>query len=70
MWPEHVPAFELWMQVQTQWQVSMAGPTGLDYAGVEALMRIKRVMRPKLRFLQLQAMERGALQGWAEMREK
>lgn len=34
--PECVPAFDLFMAVQTQWRVGPLGPTGLDYAGVRA----------------------------------
>lgn len=66
--PELAPAFELWTQVQTQWRIGLAGPTGLDYCGVEAVMRIQG-LRPKVqreRLWQIQAMERAALGYWAE----
>lgn len=36
LWPENVPVLGLWGAVQTQWRVGMAGPIGLDYAGVRA----------------------------------
>lgn len=38
LWPENWPAFELFSQLQTQWKVGMAGPTGLDYATLFLLM--------------------------------
>ena len=66
--PDLAPAFELWTQLQTQWRIGMAGPTGLDYCGVEALMRMQG-LRPKVqreRLWQIQAMERAALDFWAE----
>jgi len=31
VWPENWPAFSLFQYLQTQWRVSMGGPTGLDY---------------------------------------
>lgn len=31
VWPENWQTFELFSQMQTQWRVGMAGPTGLDY---------------------------------------
>ena len=68
LWPELAPGFELWTQLQTQWRVGMAGPTGLDYSGVAAVMRMLG-LRPKVqreRLWQIQAMERAALDFWAE----
>jgi len=63
-----VPAFELWSAVQTQWRVGMGGPTGLDYAGVEAVLRVLGVRgeQRRERFALLQAMERAALREWAD----
>lgn len=71
LWPENVPAFDLWAELQTQWRVGPAGPTGLDYAGVAAHLQHAHRLRPRAlreRWEQLQAMEQGALQGWAEKR--
>lgn len=36
LWPENLPAFELFNDVQTQWHVGPVGPTGLNYPGVRA----------------------------------
>lgn len=31
IWPEHLAAFELFVELRSQWRVGMAGATGLDY---------------------------------------
>jgi len=31
VWPENVAVYRLFCDLQTQWRVGMAGPTGLDY---------------------------------------
>ncbi len=73
LWPENLPTFNLWRgRLQTQWHVGMAGPTGLDYLGVECVLRIYGI-RGKQRvetFAQLQAMELASLAAWQEEREK
>lgn len=68
LWPEHVPALELWGIVGTQWLYSgMGGATGLNYGGVEAAMRLHGVPRADRadRFAELRVMERAALAEWA-----
>jgi len=70
LWPENEPAFLFWMSLQTQWHVGMAGPTGLNYQGVEICMR-RRGVRPSERdrmFDLVQVMERAALDEWAKAR--
>ncbi len=63
MWPENWPAVELFLACATQWRVDgMSGAVlGLDYQGVEALMRIRRVRDRAALFDDLQIMERAAL---------
>ena len=71
LWPENVPAFELWLAVQTQWRMGPNGPIGLDYAGVEAHMRCGLRMRPRQlrrRWGELRAMEQAALEEFAQRR--
>lgn len=34
VWPENHRAFDLFWEMQTQWRVGFAGPTGLDYGSV------------------------------------
>lgn len=72
IWPECVPLWNLWLELQTQWRVSAglggSGRTGLDYAGVSAWMRGARglrgdALREALRCVA--AMERAALGEWA-----
>lgn len=68
LWPENVPAWDLWMGVQTQWRVGVGGREGLDYAGVEVEMRMQRVRpnRRRRRWAELKVMERTALRVWRE----
>jgi hypothetical protein len=70
LWPEHVPALRLWNELSTQWRVGMEGPTGLDYAAVEAFMRIDGPRGPERRerFAELRILEREALRVWADQR--
>jgi len=70
LWPENEEAFRFWLAVQTQWNVGMAGPTGLNYHGVEICMR-RRGVRAATRnhlFELVQAMERATLDEWASAR--
>lgn len=67
LWPENEEAFGVWLAIQTQWSVGMAGATGLDYPGVETCLRMHG-FKPKARqrlFLQVQMMERACLEEWA-----
>lgn len=70
LWPENEEPFLFWLSVQTQWNVGMGGPTGLNYQGVEICMR-RRAIRAGERnrlFELVQAMERAALDEWANTR--
>jgi hypothetical protein len=31
VWPENMPAINLFSSISTQWRTGMSGPTGLDY---------------------------------------
>jgi len=72
LWPENVPVWTLWQSVQTQWRIGMGGPTGLDYAGIEALMRMRNVSRAERPELieGLQVMEVVALEEFAAKAER
>lgn len=50
-------------RLSTQWRHGMAGPTGLDYASVLALLRAARLPRDRREaiFDDIQIMERAAL---------
>lgn len=60
----------LFMRVQTQWRYGFSGPTGLDYCGVEAAMRMAKVGNQELIFSDLQIMEVAALKTLAAERAK
>ena len=70
LWPANVAVFNLWLAIQTQWHVGMNGRTGLDYASVEACMRLHQVRKKEQRemFVGLQAMEQAALDEWSKKR--
>lgn len=74
LWPELQPTLLAWFAVQTQWRVGAVGATGLDYAGVEALLRLRRLGGGRRRAAQLmedlQVMERATLAEWSRQREQ
>lgn len=59
-----MPAFDLFVAVRTQWRYGLAGPTGLDYASVRALMDLALPPDADRRRLlaDLQVMEAAALE--------
>lgn len=66
-------AWECWQGVNTQWRVGMAGPTGLDYAGVRAFLDEQDIEGPDARrdiWRGIQAAERATLEVWADRRER
>ena len=68
--PVNVAAAGLWLQVQGQWRVGLAGPTGLDWPAVESIARLLRVpVGPRL-WQQLHALERAELAIIMERREE
>lgn len=74
LWPENVPTWLMWQQVQTQWRPGFAGPTGLDYMAIDAAHlqpgQCRRLRRTRGRLLgELQVMERSALAAWEKRRE-
>ena len=71
LWPENEEAFSMWLAIQTQWNASMAGATGLNYPGVETCLRLRGVKKKSRRqlFLMIQMMERACLDEWARKRQ-
>lgn len=72
LWPENVEAWGFFLSCRTQWRHGFSGPTGLDYAGVECLMRqfsLSNAKRLKLWPL-VRAAEGGYLQGLHERMEQ
>ena len=61
VWEENWEIVEMFLRLQTQWRVGIAGPTGLDYAALEWLCRLYSVKDPATLFEGLQLMEVTAL---------
>lgn len=71
--PEQLEALSLYDAVRTQWRRSASGlVTGLDYAGVEALLRIQgsRGAARRELFEQLRIMERATIEVALEMSKR
>ncbi|MFP4146590.1 MAG: DUF1799 domain-containing protein [Halorhodospira sp.] len=67
VWPENQEAYVLFQRCLTQWRVGQDQAIGLDYTGVEAVLRILEVEDWQDAFDRLQVMEHAAL---SAMREK
>lgn len=70
IWPENLPAFDLFSSVLTQWRVGMAGPTGLDYAALPAVMDMLGCTNRRELFADLQVMESEALRCFSDGRQQ
>lgn len=64
VWEENWPIVQFFASLSTQWRHGMAGPTGLDYASVLAMLRFRRLARAEqVEWMDaVQAMERAALE--------
>ena len=63
VWPENLRALELFIACRTQWRFGpQGGVLGLDYQGVAALFRMKRVKDQDAMLADLQVMEAAALE--------
>ena len=69
---DNEPAWSLWAACQTQWRVGLAGPVGLDYTAVEAVMRMTGIARSQRGTLlgELRMIEAAVLRVWAEERDQ
>jgi len=45
VWPDNWDAVGVFASMQTQWRIGPAGVTGLDYAGLEGVMRLSGVKK-------------------------
>lgn len=65
VWPENADAVDLFVALQTQWRVAAGMSalviTGLDYAAVEAAMRMRGVKDRRAMFAAIRTMESAAL---------
>lgn len=68
LWPENVPSWDLFLAVETQWVLDQGQPVGLNYLGVEVVMRKRRIKRADecKFFADIQVMERASLKAWRE----
>lgn len=73
LWPCNVRMYDLWCELQTQWQCSMRGREGLNYDSVIRYLREVAHIRPR-RLPEvmecIRAMERAALEAWDEQRQE
>jgi hypothetical protein len=61
---------DLYAAAQTQWRVGMGGATGLDYAGLEALGRLRGTLIDPDTFGLLQVCERAALRAMSDRQKR
>lgn len=67
VWPENWQAVELFMRLQTKWQWRPDGRRdGICYLQAEAVMRLLKMKKQRRLFVQLQEMERAALEALDE----
>lgn len=72
LWPSNVLAWRYWEGVQTQWNVGMAGATGLRYEGVRAYLDECGLQGPERGdvWRGICACESATLAAWAELRDQ
>ena len=72
LWDENTPAFTLFQQCQTQWNVSMSGITGLNYPALQSVMVMTAIPIEKqtLLFEEIRFIESGFLSAISEQRKK
>jgi len=72
LWDENHPAYNLFQQCQTQWNVTMSGVTGLNYPALQSVMAMTAVPIEKkpLLFEEIRFIESGFLSAISEQRKK
>ena len=70
IFPDNVKIVSVFMDMMTQWRFGPAGATGLDYAALPIVLRLREVPRADRQeiFDGIQTMERAALNGLRESR--
>ena len=61
VWEENWETVEMFLRMQTQWNMSMGGPSGFNYSSLDYLCRLYKVEDPVTLFEGLQVMEYAAL---------
>lgn len=72
LWPENESTFDLWLAVQSQWDVSPAGVRyRLNYPGVRVVFEMRGMNKREQRrqFPLLQVMENACIAEWARNRK-
>jgi len=71
VWDENFPAYNLFQQCQTQWNVSMSGVTGLNYPALQSVMIMTAIPTEKQpsRFEEVRFIESGFLSAISEQRK-
>jgi hypothetical protein len=69
IWPDNLPAVNVFIAMQTQWRVGMGGATGLDYGVLPSVMRLTGIPRREHQevFQSIRILEDAALE---QMRKK
>lgn len=72
MLPENWEALTVFLKCATQWRYAgMAGvQTGLDYSAVDVVLRFSQAEAPGQIFEQIQIIEAGAIEGFAERQDR
>jgi hypothetical protein len=47
LWPDTADSVLVFVAMQTQWRQGFAGPTGLDYAALGAVLRLRSIPRAR-----------------------
>ena len=70
IWPENWQPLRVFLAMQTQWRVGVAGPTGLDYSAMPAVCQMLGIGNKAQRraFPAVQVMEAEALKVFSEKR--
>jgi hypothetical protein len=70
VWEENWEIVEMFMRMQTQWNVGMSGAVGLNYPSLEWLCKLYAVQDPLKIFEGIRIMEASALKCFTEQRGK
>jgi len=70
VWEENLETVQMFMRMQTQWNVGVSGAVGLNYPSLEWLCKLYAVMDPVALFEGIRIMEATALTCFQEQRSK
>jgi hypothetical protein len=45
VWPDNLPAVNVFVALSTQWRTGFSGATGLDYTAVPVVLRLQQLPR-------------------------